>query len=1096
MQGDVGPATADRLGLDRTLGTLALAAAVFLLALACLEFTREVGRVAAVWPVNAIVVAATLRGARRVWPRYLLAGLAGNLAADLFVGDSLTTALELTACNSLEIAICVGLARRLIGQEIDLGRQRDLILFLFTAGGVAPLSAAVCAVLTLSHLRVAPVLPTLFGWYAPDALGLLIVTPALLALTPDALTSLDRKLHNRQGALSVAVMATAVVMVFGQDHYPLLFLIPPALILVAFELNVAGAALALLVTSVIALVATLTGHGPAMLIHGGLSARLGVLQLFLATLAVAVLPVAAALAKRERMAEALRASLSDAEAARTSAAEALRILALAQQVAHVGEWRRNRAGDNVISDRALAILGISREALTNRPEDVAVLYHPDDWPKVTAAVQASLATGAPFRLKVRLNRPGEGGAVVVLKGEAERDAEGEIVAVVGVVRDVTDEEQARQRAEESEARFRLLADASTDIVLKFGVEGAIDYISPSIRRYGYEPEQLVGTSALDLIHEDDLEKARSVLAEHFQLGTIDPNRDRTYRLRTANGGVVWMEGNPAIIRDETGAPQAVITQLRDISERHAANEALAESEARYRLLAANSTDVIACYGPDAIFTFLSPALGAVLGYEPEELVGKPTTAIMHPDDVRPVLRMFGPYVAAGPGAEPIRFTYRALRRDGTMIWLEAHPKAIFDPDTGALVEFQDTVRDVTARVGLEVDLRAARDAAEAAAAVKSDFMANMSHEIRTPLTAILGFTSLLAGRSDLDDGARTQVQRVSGAGQALLSIVNDILDFSKLEAGQVEIAARPVSPADVLRDTVLMFSPQAEAKGLTLAFVAEDDLPQAVLIDPDRVRQVLLNLMGNAVKFTEQGSVRVVATYSREEQRLQVRVEDSGAGMSKVQQQKLFQRFSQVDASSTRRHGGTGLGLAICKGLVEAMGGEIGVRSQPGHGSVFHFQIDAPPAEAPTATAASTDLAGGLADIRVLVVDDNPTNRELARAILESLGAEVTEAQDGAAAVELASLLPVDVILLDIRMPGLSGPETLARIRAEDGPNQDVPILAFTADIDLDDLNLDHGFDGLVRKPIAAADLAAAIHRCTLWELPEPVLESTDVAAL
>jgi CheY-like chemotaxis protein/anti-sigma regulatory factor (Ser/Thr protein kinase) len=321
-----------------------------------------------------------------------------------------------------------------------------------------------------------------------------------------------------------------------------------------------------------------------------------------------------------------------------------------------------------------------------------------------------------------------------------------------------------------------------------------------------------------------------------------------------------------------------------------------------------------------------------------------------------------------------------------------------------------------------------------------------------------------------------------------------VLDFSKLEAGQVDIKARPVSPGDVLRDALLMFTPQAEAKGLTLSFESDVSLPPALLIDPDRVRQILLNLIGNAVKFTEQGAIRVSASYLRKTQRLKVQVEDTGAGMTKAQLQKLFQRFSQVDASSTRRHGGTGLGLAICRGLAEAMGGDVGVRSRPGRGAVFHFQIEAPVAEAPVIDAERADLAGLLADLRVLVVDDNPVNRELARIVLESLGAEVTEAEDGLSALELASLLPVDVILLDIRMPGLGGREALAAIRTRDGPNQDVPILAFTADTDIE--ISPGGFDGLVRKPIVPADLAEAIHRATLWEEPEALMEAADAAAL
>ncbi len=357
----------------------------------------------------------------------------------------------------------------------------------------------------------------------------------------------------------------------------------------------------------------------------------------------------------------------------------------------------------------------------------------------------------------------------------------------------------------------------------------------------------------------------------------------------------------------------------------------------------------------------------------------------------------------------------------------------------------------------------------------------MSHEIRTPLTAVIGFSGLLTQRPELDELSRRFVQRVSSAGQALLAIVNDILDFSKLEAGQVEIAPRPVSPLTVAQDALALFAPQADEKGLWLECDAEGLLPDMVMIDSDRVRQVLLNLIGNAVKFTDLGSVRLVVAYEAKAERLCVRVEDTGAGMSADQLEKLFQRFSQVDASSTRKHGGTGLGLAICKGLTEAMGGGIAATSVQGAGSVFSFHIAAPIAAAQV-EAEAVDMAGlrGLDGVRVLVVDDNLVNRELARTVLENMGAEVGEAASGQAAVEAAALQPFDCILMDLRMPGLSGADALREIRAAPGPNQNVPILAFTADADRNVLG-HHDFDGLVSKPILALDLVRAVSACTDW---------------
>ena len=785
----------------------ALALGAFGLAVASLAFTRGQDHVAAIWPANALALAVMLRSPPRSWAAYAATAAAGIMVANLAVGDPAGRALLLAACNGGEILIAAALASRLTAPDVDVTEPRQL-LSLCCVAAAAPVAPALMATAVLGDATAG----TLIRWYLADALGLAVVTPALLALASD-IGSLKTTFRRKGKIAPLIALVAAWAVAFGQETYPLHFLLFPPLVWCAMTLRSAGNALVLLLTAVVAVTATLTGHGTAGLIDDDMQTKLAVLQGLLATMTFSTLPLTALLARQRR----LNASLRDA-----------------------------------------------------------------------------LAQGG-----------------------------------------------------KSEERYRVLADNASDIVITIDDQGILTYVSPSIRRLGHAPEDVIGRSPLPLVHPDDREAVGGRmrvrrLSEDF---TEPPNQ--TYRILKKDGGFIWVEGKPSVIRNAEGGIAAVISQLRDVSVRR----------------------------------------------------------------------------------------------------------------------------------GLEAELLAARDEAQAVAATKAEFMANMSHEVRTPLTAVLGFTSLLSSRNDLAADARRQVERIGAAGQAMLAIVNDVLDFSKLEAGLMPVTPRPTAPLEVLETALALFEPQAEAKGLRLSFAASD-LPAHIDIDPDRTRQVLLNLIGNAVKFTDDGEVAVSASYA--DGRLQVSVRDSGAGMTEAQQARLFQRFSQVDGDAARAGGGTGLGLAICRGLVEAMRGEIGLTSALGQGSTFTFEIPAPVCAAATGPDEASPLAG-VAGLRVLVVDDNPTNRELAHAVMTQFEIEVTDARDGAEAVELAAQWPYDVILLDIRMPVMDGPTAARRIRSEPGPNRDTAILAFSADYQLDDAMADL-FDGHVRKPIEVAPLLEALLQATAWE--------------
>jgi PAS domain S-box-containing protein len=468
----------------------------------------------------------------------------------------------------------------------------------------------------------------------------------------------------------------------------------------------------------------------------------------------------------------------------------------------------------------------------------------------------------------------------------------------------------------------------------------------------------------------------------------------------------------------------------------------------------------------------SPQIYALFGLPRTAPQSTNLASLLHPDDRQTARERFKRICATG---EPQHSESRVITPGGEVRIVRSWSTAEFD-ESGAVSAVMYVVMDVTAQRRIEAELRQARDAAEQAAVVKAEFLANMSHELRTPLTSILGFTSLAAAENDMPDTVRHYIDRVTIASKALLTLVNDVLDFSKLEAGEIRLEPRPVDMPRLAREVMDLFSGQAAAKGVGLTLNLADGIPPAVALDADRVRQVLINLVGNAVKFTSEGEVTLELGYDGDAEMLTAAVVDTGPGIEAGRCSQLFQRFSQVDGSSTRTFGGTGLGLAICKGLIEAMGGEIGVETEAGKGSRFWFAAPAPevdPVEAATASASAAALSLGN---RFLVVDDNRANRDLVRAILTTLGADIVEASDGREGVKAAMELPFDVILMDMRMPGLSGEEAVAEIR-RGGPNAACPIIAFSASADPRQLEQLRrlGFDGCLAKPFTLTDLISAV---------------------
>lgn len=407
-------------------------------------------------------------------------------------------------------------------------------------------------------------------------------------------------------------------------------------------------------------------------------------------------------------------------------------------------------------------------------------------------------------------------------------------------------------------------------------------------------------------------------------------------------------------------------------------------------------------------------------------------------------------------------------------------------DAAALAEIERSRAIAEAEV-----LRQQEQVAEAANRAKSNFLAVMSHEIRTPMNAVLGLANTLL-ETPLNAEQRQSVVTIQSAGDSLLEILNDILDFSKLEAGRVEFEAIAFSPGNLIHDVISILRPRALAKGLAIRDEEEPLVPSAVVGDAGRIRQVLLNLASNAVKFTAKGEVKIIAKcLATAEGRATIEwtVTDTGIGIPANKIGSLFAEFVQADTSINRRFGGSGLGLAICKRLIEQMGGEIAVESVLNQGSTFRFVLTLPLAEAPATASEQNDLslyaelkaqiAALKRSLRVLIADDNPANRLVAAKMLKEFDVQTNQVADGAEALNAATRFAFDVILMDVRMPEVDGLQATRAIRAHGGSLAAVPIIAFTANAFEDDVNAcaEAGMDAFITKPVRKRELVAVILR-------------------
>jgi PAS domain S-box-containing protein len=740
------------------------------------------------------------------------------------------------------------------------------------------------------------------------------------------------------------------------------------------------------------------------------------------------------------------------------------------------------------SPSAQRVLGTEPEELTGRSGFSVV--HPDDVDTALARTTETLATpGAVVSAELRFRH--RDGSYRILETFCRTLADDSAASGIVVnARDITERRQFEEALQQSEARYRSLIENAHDIVTILDLDGRIMYQSPQVERVlGYDPQELLGHSALDLVHPEDVATPAEALQQI--LATPGSTFTSEYRFRHKDGTWRYMETfGRTLVPDSP--EQGLVFNTRDVTERREAQRLLQEREEHFRKLIETSHDLVQTLDAQGNIVYTGPSVERLLGYTPEEISGQGAPDFIHKDDHA---RVTGKIVDAltNPG-KIIHLEYRVLHKDGRWRWFEAIGRTL-SSETAELGMVANA-RDITDRKRAEEALRhateeaeRAREAAERANRAKSEFLSRMSHELRTPMNSILGFAQLL-DRAPLPPEHKKGVGHILKAGRHLLQLINEVLEIARIEAGRHSLSLEPVRAGTVLQEAVALVRPLAAQWRVELEEGPWPCCSAYVQADRQRLTQVLLNLLGNAIKYNRAGGrVRISCETAAdgERQRLALRVEDTGRGIDPDKADQLFTPFARLGAEQSEVEG-TGLGLALSQRLTEAMGGTLTLERSGPEGSVFRLELqitDDPlqRLEDPAGTATSLDGVPH-APATLLYIEDNLANLSLVETILLSRPQWRTmPALQGQIGVELAREHTPDLILLDLHLPDISGEEVLRRLRSEER-TASIPIVVITADAtrSTTDRLRAAGADAYLTKPLDIDEFLETLERF----LPSP----------
>jgi PAS domain S-box-containing protein len=659
-----------------------------------------------------------------------------------------------------------------------------------------------------------------------------------------------------------------------------------------------------------------------------------------------------------------------------------------------------------------------------------------------------------------------------------------------VLDDVSERKHTESALRDSEERWQLALRGSNDGIWDWNLQSNAVFLSDRWKEMrGFQTHEL--TDFMEKwsrhIHPEDIGKVRQRLNDHLNRKT--PFFSVEYRVQRRDGSYMWILDRGQALWDQAGNLMRMVGLETDISHRKQAEAALRESEQRYRILVTHAPVGIFQTDHQGNCSYINPRYSELTGMSMLEALGKGWIQALHPDDQENILTEWNNAIQQG---RTFSMEFRYCKTHGESIWVSGQAVALSN-EAGEIIRYFGTVMDITARKQAEEELKLknlaleeAKRQAETANQAKSEFLANMSHEIRTPMNAILGFADLLQS-AVTEASTASYVQAITTSSRTLLALINDILDLSKIEAGKLELHYEPIDLRALIREIIQIFNPTATAKNLILRSTIEDTLPQSIYIDEIRLRQILFNVVGNALKFTEKGeiqiSIRAHSYFTNNEEKiwLEISVEDTGIGIDRHQQQSIFEAFVQSVGQSNRKYGGTGLGLAITQRLINMMGGMVTVQSELGIGSIFTFVFPtvSPAIELTQIVTESSqdDHLNQFQPSTILVVDDVDSNRELIKGYFDKTHHLVLLAEDGQQAIDLAQLHHLDLILLDLKMPYIDGKET-AKYLKQDEQTQGIPIVIITASSQpQEQYELEQICQGFLSKPVSRIQLVTELRK-------------------